>query len=107
MLEADGRAVISAGQEVARQGALLDQARIQLDKFTRRAPLGGTVLALDADPGQKVDAASVLMTLTDLGRLVVETNVDEAYATQVKPGQGARLLLSGETEVRAGTIRFV
>lgn len=97
-LECDARAVTLAGQEVARQPALLDQARIQRAKDTLRAPL-------TADPGQSVGAASVLMAVTDLGRLVVKTDV--SYAVQIKPGQVATLHLSGATEGRAGKGVFV
>jgi RND family efflux transporter MFP subunit len=106
-LDTTARALTSAGQEVTRQQALLDQARITLDKYTMRAPFAGTVLALAADPGQSVDTTSVLMTLADMGQLVVETDVDESYATQVKVGQVAALQLTGETEVRPGKVSFV
>jgi len=47
------------------------------------------------------------MTITDLGQLVVETDVDETYATQIKVGQSAALQLSGETAVREGRVSFV
>lgn len=107
VLESAARAEQTAAQEVARMMALLEQARIQLEKFTISAPMAGTVLVLHADPGQSVDPATVLMTLADLGQLVVETDVDESYATQIHTGQPAALQLSGETEVRAGHVSFV
>lgn len=47
------------------------------------------------------------MTITDLGQLLVETDVNESYATQIKLGQPAALQLSGEAEVRAGKVSFV
>lgn len=96
-----------AAQEVARLTALLQQAQIQLDRFTLKAPMAGTVLLMQADPGQSVDPAGVLMTIADLGQLVVETDVDESYATQVRVGQPAALQLSGEAAVRAGHVSFV
>jgi RND family efflux transporter MFP subunit len=107
VLDSAARAVQSAGQEVARMTALLDQAQIQLAKFTIRAPLAGTVLVMTAEPGQSVDPATVLMTITDLTQLVVETDVDESYATQIRVGQPAALQLAGETEVRAAYVSFV
>jgi len=106
-LESAARSVQTAAQEVARMTALLDQAQLQLAKFTIAAPLSGTVLVLAAEPGQIVDLSTVLMTITDLGQLVVETDVDEAYSTQIKLGQPAVLQLSGEAEVRAGKVSFV
>lgn len=107
VLESAERGVQSAAQEVARMTALLDQVQIQLRKFTIRAPLSGSVLVLRAEPGQTVDPATVLMTIADLGQLVVETDVDESYATQIRSGQFAALQLSGETVVRAGRVSFV
>jgi RND family efflux transporter MFP subunit len=107
VLESAARAVQAAAQEVVRMTALLDQAQIQLEKFTIRAPIAGTVLDRSADPGQSVDPATVLMTIVDMGRLIVETDVDESYATQIRTGQPALLQLSGETAVREGHVSFV
>lgn len=107
VLESAARSVQTAAQEVARTTAMLDQAQLQLEKFAIAAPLSGTVLVLAAEPGQTVDLSTVLMTITDLGQLVVETDVDESYATQIKVGQPAALQLSGEAEVRAGKVSFV
>jgi RND family efflux transporter MFP subunit len=107
VLENAASAVQAAAQEVARMTALLEQAQIQLGRFTIRAPVAGSVLGLTAEPGQTVDPTVVLMTVVDLGRLVVETDVDESYATQIRRDQPAALQLAGETEVRAGHVSFV
>lgn len=107
VLESSARAVQTAAQEVARMMALLEQAELQLARFTIVAPIGGSVLLLTAEPGQTVDSTTVLMTIADLDRLVVETDVDESYATQVRLGQPADLQLAGETEVRPGRVSFV
>lgn len=106
-LENAARAVQSAAQEVARMTALLDQAAIQLQNFTIRAPRSGSIMVLTADPGQIVDPSTVLMTIADLSQLVVETDVDETHATQIKLGQPAALQLSGETGLLAGHVSFV
>jgi RND family efflux transporter MFP subunit len=106
-LETEARAVQSAGQEVARVTAILDQARIALRNHTIRAPLAGTVLVLNVEEGQTVDPATPLMTLADLGELVVEADVDEAYATQIAPDQPAVLQLAGEAGTRDGHVSFV
>lgn len=106
-LETAEAAASSAVQEVARMTALVDQAQIQLANFSVRAPMAGTVLSLNADPGQSVDPSTLLMTLADLGRLIVETDVDEAYATQIRQDMPAVLQLVGETATRAGRVRFV
>jgi RND family efflux transporter MFP subunit len=106
-LETEARAVQSAVQEVARMTAILDQARVALRNHTIRAPLGGTVLVLNVEEGQTVDPSTPLMTLADLGELVVEADVDEAYATQIARDQPAVLLLAGETGTRDGHVSFV
>lgn len=105
--EDDARAVQSAAQEVARLGALVDQAQITLENHVIHAPIAGTVLVLNVDQGQAVTPSTVLLTLADLGDLVVETDVDETYATQIARGQPAVLQLSGETGTRAGHVSFV
>lgn len=106
-LEADRRAAQSAMQEVARMTALLEQAQVKLARHTLRAPISGTIVAMDAEVGQIADIATVLMTLADLADLIVETDVDEAYANQVAIGQQAALRFPGETETRAGHVRAV
>ena len=106
-LENAARAAQAAAQEVARTSALLDQAQIELEKFVIRAPISGTVLDLTADPGQSVDPATMLMTIVNMTQLIVETDVDESYATQIRTGQVAALQFSGETTVRMGRVSFV
>src|SRR6056297_3184890 len=97
----------AATQEVARLGAALDQARIALENHTIRAPVAGHVVTLDVEQGQLVGPSTPLMTLADLGTLLVEADVDEAYATQIATGQSAVLQLAGETKTRAGRVSYV
>lgn len=106
-LEAATSAEQAAAQDVARAKALVDQAQIQLANFTLRAPISGTVLALHVETGQSVDPSTSLLTIADLTRLVVETDVDEAYATQIRAGLLAVLQLAGVATLRPGQVRFV
>jgi RND family efflux transporter MFP subunit len=107
VLDNTARALQSATQEVARLTAFLDQAQIELESYTIRAPVAGTVVELDAEEGQIVGPTTRLLTLADLSELVVEADVDEAYATQVAVGQQAVLQLAGETATRDGHVSFV
>jgi RND family efflux transporter MFP subunit len=107
VLETYAHTLQSATQEVARLTALLDQAQIVLETYTIRAPVAGTVLELDAEEGQIVGPTTRLLTLADLSELVVEADVDEAYATQIAVDQQAVLQLAGETETRLGHVSFV
>lgn len=105
---ADAEAAMqTADQEVARLTALFDQAQAGLANFTLQAPISGTVLERTAEVGQSVDLATPLFTLADLGNLVVESDVDEAYATQITIGQPVVLQLVGEGETRPGSVSFV
>lgn len=97
----------AATQEVARLRAALDQARIALENHTIRAPVAGHVLALDVEQGQLVGPSTPLMTIADLGSLLVEADVDEAYATQITTGQPAVLRLAGEKQTRTGRVSYV
>ena len=65
------------------------------------------MLALNVEPGQVVDPATVVLALADLGDLLVEANVDESYAMQIKPAQTAVLQLAGESTTRSGKVGFV
>ncbi len=106
-LDAAARAVQSAEQEVARTTALVDQARLQLENYTIRAPMTGTILALNVEPGQSIDPTTLLMTLADLEHLNVETDVDEAYATQIRADLPAVMQLTGENTLRDGRVTRV
>lgn len=106
-LEANAHAVQSATQEVARLTAALDQAQIVLEDYTIRAPVAGTVLELDAEEGQIVGPTSRLLTLADLSKILVEADVDEAYAAQIIVGQPAVLQLAGNTGTHQGHVSFV
>lgn len=107
VLQTDAHVVQTAVQEVARQTAALDQAQVVLANHTIRAPRSGTVVALDAELGQLTGPTIPLLTLADLSDLVVEADVDEAYATQIAPGQPAVLQLAGEARNRDGHVSFV
>lgn len=96
-----------AAQEVARLQALLDQATIQLDRYTVTAPMAGTVMSRTIDPGQLVDPTTALFTLADLSDLIVEADVDETYASQIALGQSATLQLVGRSDTLAGSVVFV
>jgi RND family efflux transporter MFP subunit len=107
VLEDARHAMVRADQEVGRLRALVDQAQFLLTKFSIVAPIAGTVLKRNVDPGQVVDLSTPLFTLADLSDLVVETNVDELYATQIKVGMPALLQLTGATITQAGHVTFV
>ncbi len=97
----------SASEDVRRLAALFDQAEIQLAKFTVLSPLSGTILSINGETGQLVDPATALVTIADLVQLVVETDVDEAYSTQIKDRMPAVLKLVGEEKTRNGKVSLI
>ncbi len=101
------RTLEQAQREVGRLQALYDQAHYQLTRFHITAPITGTVLTRTAEPGQVIDQSTPLFTIADLSELVVETDVDEVYATQIRPGMPAILRLAGESENLNGKVYFV
>lgn len=107
VLEADAFALRSATQEVARLTALLEQAQIVLESYTLRAPVAGTVIELDAEVGQIVGPSTRLLTIADLRELLVEADVDEAYATQIAVDLPVVVQLAGETTMREGHVSYV
>ena len=101
------RALEQAQREVGRLQALYDQAQYQLTRFNITAPITGTVLTRTAEPGQVIDQSTPLFTIADLSELVVETDVDEVYATQIRPQMPATLRLVGESDTLSGEVYFV
>lgn len=97
----------TATQEVARLTALLDQVQIGLAKYTIAAPVAGKVLSRGAEVGQVVDITTSLFSIADLGKLLVETNVDEGYAARITLGLPAVLQLKGDSAKREGRVSFV
>ncbi len=77
--------------------AQLKQARERLAKTTIRAPISGTVTALDikvgetAVPSTQSFAGSALMTVADTASMVLEANIDEADIGQLVLGQDAEI----------------
>jgi len=96
-----------AEREVGRLRALVDQAQFHLAKFNIVAPIAGTILTRGVEPGQVVDLTTTLFTLGDLSELVVETDVDESYATQIRTGMPALLQLTGDDRRLDGMVSFV
>jgi HlyD family secretion protein len=85
--------VENAQAQVGAQEALVNQARIDLERTFIRAPVDGTVISRDVDRGQTVAAslqAPVLFKIAqDLRKMQVEVRVDEADVGRIEDGQRA------------------
>jgi len=80
----------AAEAQVAQAGAALQAAQAALDGAALRAPLAGTVAALNVRPGETVLPGQVVLSLADLSRLRAETtDLSERDVRRVAPGQEA------------------
>jgi len=84
-------------EEVSRMKANLADAEADLRKTAYRSPVDGIVSRLSIEMGEIVmtgtmnNPASVIMTISDLGMMQVEAEVDESDIVDVHPGQPAKI----------------
>lgn len=114
-----GRGQILAWMSSTERAALLDSARAvsaeELKRFQEYykatpivAPVSGTIILRNAEPGQTVAAADVLLVISD--RLQVVAKVDETDIARVKPGIPAEIILDAypkeSVEAKVSAIAF-
>lgn len=90
-------AVVEGERELSRRQANAQQARDLRERRVIRAPFAGVILERPVDPGQTVGLESIIYRLADLSRPEVNVEVDEIYATEVRPGMAAVVSLPGQT----------
>lgn len=103
-LEADVRSQSAADREVDRLQGVLEQSQSQLALLTIRSPMAGTIVSRSVEVGKLADTQAALFVIADLSQLVVQTDVDELYASQVSLGQGALLLPAGQGDALPGEV---
>ncbi len=93
--EADVR---SAGADVEKARLTIEDYRKRLEETIIKAPVSGTVLAVNVEKGtivssgiSNVGGGTTLLTMADLSRLFVLAKLDEADIGSVKLGQEARM----------------
>ncbi len=74
-------------QQLHAARADLAAAQMQRELLTIRAPLAGTIMRVNVNPGEAVDLTSVLAELTDLDRLVVTAEIPSRELPLLKIGQ--------------------
>ena len=89
----DERFLESALADVDRAQALLDSTKASLEaQSALLAPIDGTVVTLDVNPGETVVPGRVIVILGDLTKYQVETiDLSERDVTRVKVGQPVRI----------------
>ena len=82
---------VDTAPEVRAAAARLEQARLDLDRTTVRAPVDGVVAKLAIQTGQRVTAGTVTMTVVPIDKLYVDANFKENQLGRVRLGQKVTL----------------
>ncbi|CAN5527424.1 hypothetical protein BH10CHL1_BH10CHL1_15760 [soil metagenome] len=88
--------------EIAVESALIDleQARKDLNNAQLKAPLTGTILAVNVEPGQVSSSGDVAVVMADTSKIKLVVNVEQKDINQIKIGQNAEIsiyALPGQT----------
>lgn len=67
----------------------LEQARLNLENAQVVAPISGTVLAVNVEPGVSIGGGSVVATLADTTQLKLTVNVEQKEIRHIQVGQTA------------------
>ncbi len=100
-------AVAAAEEGIKAAKAALRNAEVQMEYTLLRAPFDAVVLTKNADVGDIVtplgaaaSAKASVVTIADMGSLMVEVDVSEANIEQVKVGQPCEVVLDALPETR-------
>jgi membrane fusion protein, multidrug efflux system len=81
----------SARARLALMRAALDQARLNLEYTTVKAPAAGVVSKKNVEPGQVVAAGQPLLAVVPLDDMWVTANFKETQLKRMRPGQAATI----------------
>lgn len=100
---------INAQQANEREQQLqIQAAEVSLDDFRITAPKDGIVIDLNAKLGQSVSIAEELGKIVDVRQPIVEAEVDELFAHEIRIGQQVVLAAVGRADtVAQGVISYV
>ncbi len=86
---ADAVKLAAAQADLDKKRLAVSEAEADLTAATLLAPFDGTVLEVNAEAGDRITAASTILTLANLDQLQVVASVDETTIRQVQQGQQA------------------
>ena len=95
-------------EELSRLQAALTGARDVLSKTTYRAPIDGTIVALNIEEGEIVvtgtmnNAGTQILTVSDISKMLVKADVDETDVIDVRPGQAAKITVDAFPDTTFG-----
>jgi len=95
----------NAKAEVVRARVAVENARIAMDDTDVLAPITGTVIQKNVEPGQVISSptqdvagGTVLLKMADLNSVRVRTLVDETDIGKIQPGMEARVVVAAYPE---------
>ncbi len=91
---------LEAEQQLHAARSELAAAETDLALLRIQAPLAGTVVKINTEPGEAVELNTVLAKIVDLGRLVAALSVPSREAALLKVGQPAQFESGGSTTGR-------
>ncbi len=84
------KSYLEAEQQLNDARSQLAAAETDLALLRIKAPLAGTVVQINTEPGEAVELNTVLAAIVDLDRLVAAVNIPSREAALVKVGQSAQ-----------------
>jgi membrane fusion protein (multidrug efflux system) len=82
---------VDTAPDVRAAAARLEQAKLDVDRTTVRAPVDGVVAKLAIQAGQRVTAGTVTMMIVPIDKLYVDANFKENQLGRVRMGQKVTL----------------
>lgn len=98
------KSYLEAEQALAQARSEFAAAETDLALIRIQAPLAGTVVRINSEPGEAVELNTVLAKIIDLGRLVATVSVPSREAGLVKVGQPVRFEAA---EAESGKVIYV
>lgn len=102
--------VLTARIEQARAARMASAASIQgagsiVEQHIIRAPFGGTVVNINAQPGEMISPMSAggftrtgIATIVDMSSLEIEAEISESYIARIVPGQAVEIVLDAHPD---------
>ncbi len=102
--------VATAQRQVQTVQERINELKKQIADATVKATMDGVVVSMNAEVGQEGAASGALITIADLGDIIVNAEIPSADITNVEPGQPATMTsyLGDGTELTlTGTVKSV
>lgn len=102
--------VLTARIEQARAARMASAASIRgassiVEQHIIRAPFGGTVVNINAQPGEMISPMSAggftrtgIATIVDMSSLEIEADISESYIARIVPGQAVEIVLDAHPD---------